>query len=151
MGKLWAFGGAVQYLARGYLSSAPGIHRPPRPVNGLQLGLIPVAFSLRYGRLPLPDKTSYISILLIAYQLDVWHNYCLKNVNDSFPFLCSACSLQLKRLVGKLRSKGTVYKKNRQEIAELKAEYAILQQTEEILKQRHENIQQKLVTFVYIM
>ncbi|TWW60713.1 intraflagellar transport protein 81 homolog isoform X1 [Takifugu flavidus] len=53
---------------------------------------------------------------------------------------------ELKRLVGKLRSKGTVYKKNRQEIAELKAEYAILQQTEEILKQRHESVQQKLQT-----
>lgn len=53
--------------------------------------------------------------------------------------------------MGKLRSKGTVYKKNRQEIAELKVEYAILQQTEEILKQRHENVQQKLVTYVYIM
>lgn len=69
----------------------------------------------------------------------------LLNVNGWFPFLSSACSLQLKRLVGKLRSKGTVYKKKRQEISELKAEYAVLQQTEEILKQRHEDIQQKLV------
>ncbi|CAG02472.1 unnamed protein product, partial [Tetraodon nigroviridis] len=54
---------------------------------------------------------------------------------------------ELKRLVGKLRSKGTVYKKKRQEIAELKAEYAVLQQTEDILKQRHEDIQQKLGFF----
>lgn len=72
-------------------------------------------------------------------------------MNDWFPFLCPASSLQLKRLVGKLRSKGTVYKKKRQEIAELKAEYAVLQQTEDILKQRHEDIQQKLVFSVSIV
>ncbi|XP_061622661.1 intraflagellar transport protein 81 homolog isoform X1 [Phyllopteryx taeniolatus] len=52
----------------------------------------------------------------------------------------------LKRLVVKLRSKGTVYKKKRQEIAELKAEYGVLQRTEEILKQRHEAVQEKLQT-----
>ncbi|XP_019949145.1 intraflagellar transport protein 81 homolog [Paralichthys olivaceus] len=51
---------------------------------------------------------------------------------------------ELKRLVVKLRSKGTVFKKKRQEIAELKAEYGVLQRTEEILKQRHETVQQKL-------
>ncbi|KAM6943796.1 intraflagellar transport protein 81 homolog [Lycodopsis pacificus] len=53
---------------------------------------------------------------------------------------------EMKRLVVKLRSKGTVYKKQRQEIAELKAEYGVLQRTEEILKQRHETVQQKLQT-----
>lgn len=47
----------------------------------------------------------------------------------------------------KLRSKGTVYKKKRQEFAELKAEYGVLQRTEEILRQRHETVQQKLVTY----
>ncbi|XP_041856508.1 intraflagellar transport protein 81 homolog [Melanotaenia boesemani] len=51
---------------------------------------------------------------------------------------------ELKRLVAKLRSKGTAYKKKRQEIAELKAEYGVLQRTEEILKQRHETVQQRL-------
>ncbi|XP_071338098.1 intraflagellar transport protein 81 homolog isoform X1 [Trachinotus anak] len=53
---------------------------------------------------------------------------------------------ELKRLVVKLRSKGTVYKKKRQEIAELKAEYGVLQRTEEVLKQRLETVQQKLQT-----
>ncbi|XP_069022328.1 intraflagellar transport protein 81 homolog [Embiotoca jacksoni] len=53
---------------------------------------------------------------------------------------------ELKRLVGKLRGKGSVYKKRRHEIAELKAEYGVLQRTEEILKQRHETVQQKLQT-----
>ncbi|XP_071378182.1 intraflagellar transport protein 81 homolog isoform X2 [Centroberyx affinis] len=53
---------------------------------------------------------------------------------------------ELKRLVVKLRSKGTMHKKKRQEIAELKAEYGVLQRTEEILKQRHEAIQQQLQT-----
>lgn len=43
-----------------------------------------------------------------------------------------------------------MYKKQRQEITELKAEYAVLQQTEDILKQRHEDIQQKLVIYVSI-
>lgn len=56
------------------------------------------------------------------------------------------CSSKLKRLLVKLRSKGTVYKKKRQEIAELKAEFGVLQRTEEILKQKHETVQQKLVT-----
>ncbi|XP_077417630.1 intraflagellar transport protein 81 homolog [Vanacampus margaritifer] len=53
---------------------------------------------------------------------------------------------EMKRLVVKLRSRGTVYKKKRQEIAELKAEYGVLQRTEEILKQRHEAVQEKLQT-----
>lgn len=67
-----------------------------------------------------------------------------------FPVFVPPVPYQLKRLVGKLRSKGTVYKKKRQEIAELKAEYAVLQHTEEILKERHENIQQKLVIYVAV-
>uniref|UniRef100_A0A665WI30 Intraflagellar transport protein 81 homolog n=1 Tax=Echeneis naucrates TaxID=173247 RepID=A0A665WI30_ECHNA len=53
---------------------------------------------------------------------------------------------ELKHLVVKLRSKGTMYKKKRLDIAELKAEYGVLQRTEEILRQRHEIVQQKLVT-----
>nr|XP_040052696.1 intraflagellar transport protein 81 homolog [Gasterosteus aculeatus aculeatus] len=53
---------------------------------------------------------------------------------------------ELKRMVVKLRSKGTVCKKQREEIAELKAEYGVLQRTEEILKRRHETVQQKLQT-----
>ncbi|KAM7017665.1 intraflagellar transport protein 81 homolog [Tautogolabrus adspersus] len=53
---------------------------------------------------------------------------------------------ELKRLVMKLRSKGTMYKKKRQEMAELKAEFGVLQRTEEILKQRHETVQEKLQT-----
>ncbi|XP_029296543.1 intraflagellar transport protein 81 homolog isoform X1 [Cottoperca gobio] len=53
---------------------------------------------------------------------------------------------ELKRLVGKLRSKGTMYKKKRQDISELKAEYGVLQRTEEVLKQRHEGVQHKLQT-----
>lgn len=54
----------------------------------------------------------------------------------------------MKRLVMKLRSKGSVHKKKRQEMAELTAEYGVLQRTEEILRQRHEAVQQKLVTSV---
>ncbi|XP_029366525.1 intraflagellar transport protein 81 homolog isoform X2 [Echeneis naucrates] len=53
---------------------------------------------------------------------------------------------ELKHLVVKLRSKGTMYKKKRLDIAELKAEYGVLQRTEEILRQRHEIVQQKLQT-----
>ncbi|XP_020492080.2 intraflagellar transport protein 81 homolog [Labrus bergylta] len=53
---------------------------------------------------------------------------------------------ELKRLVMKLRSKGTVFKKKRHEMAELKAEFGVLQRTEEILKQRHETVQEKLQT-----
>ncbi|KAM9391908.1 intraflagellar transport protein 81 homolog [Pholidichthys leucotaenia] len=53
---------------------------------------------------------------------------------------------ELKRLLVKLRSKGTVYKKKCHEITELKAEVGVLQRTEEILKQRQEAVQQKLQT-----
>lgn len=67
-------------------------------------------------------------------------------VSISKRFICVfSVSLQFKRFVGKLRSKGTVFKKKRQEMAELRAEYGILQRTEEILKQRHEAVQQQLV------
>uniref|UniRef100_A0A3P9HQG5 Intraflagellar transport protein 81 homolog n=1 Tax=Oryzias latipes TaxID=8090 RepID=A0A3P9HQG5_ORYLA len=51
---------------------------------------------------------------------------------------------ELKRLVAKLRSKGTAYKKKRQELSELNAEYGVLQRTEEILRQKHEAVQEKL-------
>uniref|UniRef100_H3BA04 Intraflagellar transport protein 81 homolog n=1 Tax=Latimeria chalumnae TaxID=7897 RepID=H3BA04_LATCH len=53
---------------------------------------------------------------------------------------------EFKRYVSKLRSKSTVFKKKRQEIAELRAEYGVLQRTEELLKQRHEAMQQQLQT-----
>ncbi|XP_069105336.1 intraflagellar transport protein 81 homolog isoform X1 [Argopecten irradians] len=49
-----------------------------------------------------------------------------------------------KRYVNKLRSKSTIYKKKRQEIAELRAEYGVLSRTEEILRNRDENINQQL-------
>nr|XP_060641470.1 intraflagellar transport protein 81 homolog [Anolis sagrei ordinatus] len=51
---------------------------------------------------------------------------------------------EFKRYVNKLRSKNTLFKKKRLEIAEITAEFGILQRTEELLKQRHEDIQQQL-------
>ncbi|XP_030625139.1 intraflagellar transport protein 81 homolog [Chanos chanos] len=51
---------------------------------------------------------------------------------------------EFKRYVAKMRGKNSVYKKRRQEIAELRAEYGVLQRTESILKQRHEAGQQQL-------
>lgn len=47
--------------------------------------------------------------------------------------------------MNKLRSKSTIYKKKRQELAELRAELGVLSRTEEILQQRHDNIDQQLV------
>lgn len=58
--------------------------------------------------------------------------------------------LQFKRYVSKLRSKSTVFKKKHQIIAEFKAEFGLLQRTEELLKQRHENIQHQLVKWHYL-
>lgn len=52
---------------------------------------------------------------------------------------------QFKRYVAKMRGKSSTYKKKRQEIAELKAEYGVLQRTEEILKERHTAGHQQLV------
>uniref|UniRef100_A0ACB8FZF3 Intraflagellar transport protein 81 n=1 Tax=Sphaerodactylus townsendi TaxID=933632 RepID=A0ACB8FZF3_9SAUR len=51
---------------------------------------------------------------------------------------------QFKRYVNKLRSKNTLYKKKRLEIAEITAEYGILQRTEELLRRQHEDLQQQL-------
>ncbi|NXS92614.1 IFT81 protein, partial [Jacana jacana] len=51
---------------------------------------------------------------------------------------------EFKHYVNKLRSKNTFYKKKRLEIAEITAEFGILQRTEELLKQRHEALQQQL-------
>lgn len=53
---------------------------------------------------------------------------------------------EFKRFVNKLRGKSTVFKKNHQLIAGLKAEFGVLQRTEELLKQRHEHIQHQLQT-----
>ncbi|XP_069352995.1 intraflagellar transport protein 81 homolog isoform X3 [Eulemur rufifrons] len=53
---------------------------------------------------------------------------------------------EFKRYVSKLRSKSTVFKKKHQIIAEFKAEFGLLQRTEELLKQRHDNIQYQLQT-----
>ncbi|RXM98355.1 Intraflagellar transport protein 81-like [Acipenser ruthenus] len=52
---------------------------------------------------------------------------------------------EVKRLVNKLRGKNVIFKKKRQVLTDLKREYGILQRTEEILKQRHETMQQQLV------
>ena len=49
-----------------------------------------------------------------------------------------------KRYVNKLRSKSTIYKKKRQEIAEIRAEVGVLSRTEEILRQRDDNINMQL-------
>ncbi|MGH0144197.1 UNVERIFIED_CONTAM: hypothetical protein FKN15_047057 [Acipenser sinensis] len=51
---------------------------------------------------------------------------------------------EVKRLVNKLRGKNVIFKKKRQVLTDLKREYGILQRTEEILKQRHETMQQQL-------
>ncbi|RXN12397.1 intraflagellar transport 81-like protein [Labeo rohita] len=51
---------------------------------------------------------------------------------------------EFKRYVAKMRGKSSTYKKKRQEIAELKAEYGVLQRTEEILRERHTVGQQQL-------
>nr|KAG5694660.1 hypothetical protein BaRGS_003938 [Batillaria attramentaria] len=49
-----------------------------------------------------------------------------------------------KRYVNKLRSKSTIYKKKRSELAELRAESGVLSRTNDILKQRNELINQQL-------
>ncbi|XP_067669483.1 intraflagellar transport protein 81 homolog isoform X1 [Haliotis asinina] len=49
-----------------------------------------------------------------------------------------------KRYVNKLRSKSTVYKKKRQELAELRAELGVLSRTEEILRQRDDHMNAQL-------
>lgn len=51
---------------------------------------------------------------------------------------------EFKRYVAKMRGKNSTYKKKRQEMAELKAEYGVLQRTEEILRERHTAGQQQL-------
>lgn len=51
---------------------------------------------------------------------------------------------EFKRYVNKLRGKSTVYKKKRQELAELRAEYGVLARTEEILKGKDDTFQQQM-------
>ncbi|XP_072271992.1 intraflagellar transport protein 81 homolog [Pyxicephalus adspersus] len=51
---------------------------------------------------------------------------------------------EFKRYLSKLRGKSLVFKKKRQELADLTAECGVLQRTEQILKQRHESLQQHL-------
>uniref|UniRef100_A0A8C2J491 Intraflagellar transport 81 homolog n=1 Tax=Cyprinus carpio TaxID=7962 RepID=A0A8C2J491_CYPCA len=51
---------------------------------------------------------------------------------------------EFKHYVAKMRGKSSTYKKKRQEIAELKVEYGVLQRTEEILRERHTAGQQQL-------
>ncbi|XP_057212387.1 intraflagellar transport protein 81 homolog [Triplophysa rosa] len=51
---------------------------------------------------------------------------------------------EFKRYVAKMRGKNSTYKKKRQEMAELNAEYGVLQRTEEILRERHTTGQQQL-------
>lgn len=53
--------------------------------------------------------------------------------------------LKFKRYVIKLRSKGNTYKSKRQEIAELQTEFTNLKRTEEILKQKFEQVKDNLV------
>ena len=65
--------------------------------------------------------------------------------------MCLFFSLQFKRYVNKLRTKSTVFKKKRQEIAELRAEAGVLSRTEEILKNRDEAVNQHLVILMLHM
>ncbi|XP_018412221.1 PREDICTED: intraflagellar transport protein 81 homolog [Nanorana parkeri] len=51
---------------------------------------------------------------------------------------------EFKRYLSKLRGKSLVFKKKRQELADLTAECGVLQRTEQILKQRHDSLQQQL-------
>ncbi|XP_017322345.1 intraflagellar transport protein 81 homolog [Ictalurus punctatus] len=51
---------------------------------------------------------------------------------------------EFKKYVAKMRGKNIVYKKKRQEMAEMKAEFGVLQRTEEVLRQRHTAAQQHL-------
>lgn len=73
----------------------------------------------------------------------------LSNKMSSFIIL-GYFFLQFKRYVSKLRSKSTVFKKKHQIIAEFKAEFGLLQRTEELLKQRQETIQHQLVIQLYL-
>ncbi|CAL1616469.1 unnamed protein product [Knipowitschia caucasica] len=51
---------------------------------------------------------------------------------------------EIQRMVARLRNKATQYKRRQKEMAELQSEHGILQRTEDILTQQHENIQKKL-------
>ncbi|XP_046854329.1 intraflagellar transport protein 81 homolog [Xenia sp. Carnegie-2017] len=51
---------------------------------------------------------------------------------------------EFKRYVNKLRSKSTVYKKKRQELTELRAEFGVLSRSEEILKRREGQLNEHL-------
>ncbi|KXJ17310.1 intraflagellar transport protein 81 homolog [Exaiptasia diaphana] len=53
---------------------------------------------------------------------------------------------EFKRYVNKLRGKSTVYKKKRQELAELRAEYGVLSRSEEILKSKYDDLSSHLST-----
>lgn len=53
---------------------------------------------------------------------------------------------EFKRYVNKLRGKSTVYKKKRQELAEIRAEYGVLARTEEILRGKDETFQEQLAS-----
>ncbi|KAK7933336.1 hypothetical protein WMY93_004232 [Mugilogobius chulae] len=53
---------------------------------------------------------------------------------------------EMQRLVTRLRGKGTQYKKKQKEMAELQTEYGVLQQTEDVLHERHQELQKKLET-----
>jgi len=55
------------------------------------------------------------------------------------------CS-QFKRYVNKLRSKSTMYKKKKVELSGLRAELGVLARSEEVLSQRHDVLDRKLVT-----
>uniref|UniRef100_A0A8C6V190 Intraflagellar transport protein 81 homolog n=1 Tax=Neogobius melanostomus TaxID=47308 RepID=A0A8C6V190_9GOBI len=52
----------------------------------------------------------------------------------------------MQRLVTRLRSKGTQYKKKQKEMAELQSEFGVLQRTVDILTKRHEDAQKTLET-----
>uniref|UniRef100_A0A8C6V6U2 Intraflagellar transport protein 81 homolog n=1 Tax=Neogobius melanostomus TaxID=47308 RepID=A0A8C6V6U2_9GOBI len=53
---------------------------------------------------------------------------------------------KMQRLVTRLRSKGTQYKKKQKEMAELQSEFGVLQRTVDILTKRHEDAQKTLET-----
>ncbi|MGH0161818.1 UNVERIFIED_CONTAM: hypothetical protein FKN15_042054 [Acipenser sinensis] len=68
----------------------------------------------------------------------------LQEAREEMASMDKVLTEKVKRLVNKLRGKNVIFKKKRQVLTDLKREYGILQRTEEILKQRHETMQQQL-------
>ena len=89
---------------------------------------------------------------VLHFTYNIFTCLLVETMRHAVTLLSVVWHLQFKRYVTKLRTKSTTYKKKKMELSGLRAELGVLARTEEVLGQRHDVLDRKLVSasFCYL-